>query len=444
MIAKQQALLTHTGAGTPGGNLLRSYWQPIALAEELPLGGSPIPVDAFGEELVLYRDLRGEIGLLGRRCPHRRVDLCYGRVEHAGLRCIYHGWLFDNEGKLLEQPGVPVSAKQMVGRVQHNAYPCHEAGGVIFAYLGKGEPPLFPEYEFLNTMPAERLVLKVFHACNYLQGVEGNMDQVHVSFLHRMAPMPATQSHFDQKIGGSDVAPLQLLAHDTTPTIIPQRTSFGMREVVTRNAPEGTYVKVENFVLPGFSAVPGAVYARGGYQVNWHVPINDTSHWKYFILFRRGEEFDQVKAREMLIGTSPPFGADYKYQKPAGERHAQDRVAMQTGESFAGLGYGFAYHDMVICEAQGQIYDRTNEVLGPEDRSIAMVRRVMLDAINDMEAGRDPPHVVRAPRQAVFADLIVVADIIAVGKDAQQHVAELLEARGAGVCAEDTVAEPTS
>src|SRR5216684_1591436 len=149
MLTKEQNdLLTQTGPGTPGGALLRCYWQPVALAEELPPGGAPLPVRVLGEELVLFRDDQGRPGLLGLHCSHRGADLSYGRVEAGGLRCLYHGWLYDAAGRCLEQPGEPAGST-FHERIRQTAYPCVERGGLILAYLGPGEAPLPPDYEFL-------------------------------------------------------------------------------------------------------------------------------------------------------------------------------------------------------------------------------------------------------------------------------------------------------
>ena len=140
---EQNDLLTQTGPSTPGGDLLRRYWQPAALAEELPPGGAPLPVRILGEDLVLFRDDAGRPGLLGLHCSHRAADLSYGRVENGGLRCLYHGWLYDVRGRCLEQPGEPAGST-FKDRISHPAYPCQEAGGIVFTYMGPGEPPLLP------------------------------------------------------------------------------------------------------------------------------------------------------------------------------------------------------------------------------------------------------------------------------------------------------------
>src|SRR5437763_5286701 len=141
--------LTRVGPGTPGGELFRRYWQPAALSQELPPGGAPLPIRLLGEDLVLFRDEHGKPGLLGLHCSHRGADLSYGRTEDGVLRCLYHGWLYDVAGRCLEQPGEPADST-FKDRVRHTGYHCHEQAGIIFTYMGPGQPPLFPNYEFLT------------------------------------------------------------------------------------------------------------------------------------------------------------------------------------------------------------------------------------------------------------------------------------------------------
>ena len=133
--------------------MLRQYWQPVALSEELPPDGSPLPVRVLSEDLVLFRDDEGQLGLIGLHCSHRRADLSYGRVENGGLRCLYHGWLYDRHGNCLEQPCEP-EGKKFCQKVRHPAYPCQERAGIIFAYMGPGEPPLFPPMSPLSPRQA--------------------------------------------------------------------------------------------------------------------------------------------------------------------------------------------------------------------------------------------------------------------------------------------------
>jgi phenylpropionate dioxygenase-like ring-hydroxylating dioxygenase large terminal subunit len=430
MNAEAQERLVRTGPGTPGGNMQRSYWQPVGLSEDVVAGGAPMPVRIFSEDLVLYRDANGHAGLMARRCPHRGTDLAYARTESGGLRCIYHGWFFDGNGFCRDQPGV-ADRSTVVNRVRITSYPCHEAGGLIFTYMGAGEPPIFPNYEFLDTTDAERFVCKIRLDCNYFQGIEGNLDQVHLSFLHRVDPNAGKSEYFAQRTPGSTNTASALLSADVTPDILPIRTPFGMREIVTRKAPEGQYLKIENFVLPGFAAVPGPTAAQGGYLVLWHVPIDDENHWKYNVVFKRGG-INKTSVHNHLIGDKPLI--DYRFPK-AGELYTQDRNEMNLNETFAGLGTSFALHDAVIVEAQGAICDRTNEILGAEDKSIALIRRLTLEAIADVEAGREPPHVIRDPAANVFPELIVLAEVVPAGADPKQYVEDRIARRPAATSA---------
>jgi len=175
MTEEENELLTRVGSGTPCGELMRRYWLPAALSEELPQGGAPLPVRLLGEDLVLFRDDRGRPGLLGLHCSHRGADLSYGRVEDGGLRCIYHGWLYDIVGRCLDQPGEPGGGEHR-DSIRHPAYPCEERAGVVFTYMGPGNPHLFPNYEFLVAPDDRVFAIKLFSECNYWQGNEGDTD----------------------------------------------------------------------------------------------------------------------------------------------------------------------------------------------------------------------------------------------------------------------------
>ena len=181
-------LLTRTGPGTPMGAFLRRYWLPALLSEEIPTPDCPpVQVRLLGEELVAFRDSEGRIGLLEEHCLHRGTSLFYGRNEECGLRCIYHGWKYDVAGRVLDTPAEPAGST-FKDRLQHVAYPTHEAGGMIFAYLGPPDKqPLFPSYSWAQLAPEHTYVTKSLLECNYLQGLEGECDSSHLSFLHREA-----------------------------------------------------------------------------------------------------------------------------------------------------------------------------------------------------------------------------------------------------------------
>src|SRR5712692_8999444 len=245
MLSKEENdLVTQVGPGTPCGELMRRYWQPVALSEELLPGGAPLPVRLLGEELVLFRDEQGRPGLLGIHCSHRVADLSYGRIEDGGLRCIYHGWLYDVHGRCLEQPGEPAGST-FFERIRHPAYPCVETGGLILTYMGPGAPPLVPNYEFLQADETHRVTSKAFQECNYLQGNEGNIDPAHHSFLHL-------------RLDAEEDTRMDYYAQEKSPIIETEETEFGVRIYAIRQiGPDRNYIKITNFIYPNLSAITG-------------------------------------------------------------------------------------------------------------------------------------------------------------------------------------------
>src|SRR5271170_4936241 len=171
MSQEQNDLITRTGPKDPCGKLMRMYWQPAALVDELE-GPRPVrPVKLLGEDLVLFRDEQGRYGLIERHCAHRGADLAFGRLEHGGLRCAFHGWLFDATGQCLEQPAEPVNNKAHL-RLRHRSYRCEERNGIVFAYLGRGTPPAFPAFDCFRAPNEQTFAFKGLWQCNWLQAVE--------------------------------------------------------------------------------------------------------------------------------------------------------------------------------------------------------------------------------------------------------------------------------
>jgi phthalate 4,5-dioxygenase len=407
-------LITQTGPGTPGGTMMRRYWQPVALSAELA-ADVPLPLRLLGEDLVAFRDAKGAPALIGRRCPHRGVDLSYGRVEGGGLRCIYHGWLFSGEGRCLEQPGEP-AASTYKDEIRPTAYPCREAGGIVFAYLGPGKPPRLSSFPFFAAEPAQRWVTKIHHDCNYLQASEGNVDPQHLSYLHRfIAPGAAVNSRLNS-----------LLIDDPAPRLEFDETPFGMRIFAARAVGlEKRYVRITNFIMPNCSAFDGNPLTdprRGplipniGYQMHWHVPIDDATHWKYIVMYRHdGGPVDREFQEKTVLGHLSP---DYELPRNAANRYLQDRAEMRQ-TSFAGLGRCFFDHDKFAVEAQGPVVDRTREHLGTTDRAVVVMRRQLLDAIADVAADRDPLFVERDGQGDALAEMVVCSKEVA--EDADLH-----------------------
>ena len=411
MTKEENYLLTRTGPGTPCGELMRRYWQPVALSEETPPGGAPLPVMLLGEELVLFRDDQGRLGLLRLHCSHRGADLSYGRVEDGGLRCIYHGWLYDIRGRCLDQPGEPGGGAHR-DQIRHPAYPCHEQAGVIFAYLGPGEPPLFPNVEFLNAPEEYRGAGKYFHDCNYLQANEGNIDLSHLSFLHYLERNPEQS---DKDLSRRGEAP----AEETADA---ELTRFGVRSCKIRRdmGPDRYNLYITDFVVPNFTVHWGNIATgRLGYSVNWHVPIDDTRHWKYMFTVRRDRPLDEQEALRWRVGAA----ADYRFQQNKSNRYLQDRATMKR-EVYTGLGLSFPLHDAWATEGQGPIQDREREHLVTMDKAIVAARKLMLKAIRDVEEGRDPQNVVRDAKANRFP-VITTAEAIPSSKDWREYCKEL-------------------
>ncbi len=378
--------------------------------------GAPLAVTLMGEELVIFRDEQGRVGVLDAHCCHRGADLSYGRLEDGGLRCIYHGWLYDVNGKILEQPGEPNGGESRHTYCQPS-FPCQEAGGVIFAYIGPGEPPLLPQYEFLNVPADQRFVSKIHHSCNYLQSNEGNIDPVHLSFLHRNLEL--SESDQKRRVTGSVSSPNALYGADLAPKIEVEITDFGVRIFTLRNI-EGDkiYFRTSNFIMPNFSTFPGQTAAEG-YSVNWHVPIDDQSHWKFVIVFSRKRPLD----RGLMLRNRDELQPDYHMIRTKANRYLQDRESMKN-KSFSGIGYNFQAQDACVIEGAGQVQDRTKEHLVTSDKAIIAARKLLLKGIQDVKDGRDPLHVVRDPRKNDFAHLAVISEVASKSADIRRIVSQ--------------------
>jgi phthalate 4,5-dioxygenase oxygenase subunit len=220
--AAENIRLTSSGPGTAGGALLRQYWQPVALSEELDPTRPLKCVALLGEPLVLFRDEHGELGLIERHCPHRGADLSYGRLEDGGLRCVFHGWLFDAHGNCLQQPAEPLDSR-MHEHIQQRAYPCLESNGVIFAYLGEGSPPKLPALDCLHAPHSHVFAFKGMMECNWMQALEVGIDPAHASYLHRFLadddPDDAYGKQFRAKTALTDMPLTQLLREYPRPRL---------------------------------------------------------------------------------------------------------------------------------------------------------------------------------------------------------------------------------
>src|SRR4051812_30547917 len=185
MLTKEENdLLCQVGPGTPMGNLLRQYWLPVLFSWELEADGAPRRQRLLSEELIAFRDTNGQVGMVAANCPHRGAGLFFGRNEESGLRCVYHGWKFDTTGQCVDMPSEPAESN-FKAKIRATAYPCTERNGLIWTYMGPRDvPPPLPDLEF-NLLPESHVAItKNIQETNWVQGLEGNIDSSHLSFLH--------------------------------------------------------------------------------------------------------------------------------------------------------------------------------------------------------------------------------------------------------------------
>jgi len=392
----ENELLTRVGAGTTMGMLMRRYWMPALLSEEIPLPDCPpVRVRLLGEDLVAFRDSEGRVGLLGEHCSHRGTSLFFGRNEACGLTCIYHGWKYDVDGNVLETPAEPPDS-DFKNKIHHTSYPCREIAGIVFTYMGPREKmPLFPAYEWVS-LSAERMhVVKSYLECNYLQGIEGDFDSSHTTFLHC-----------------NNLADLARLNRDGSPALEAEETGYGMRAISIRKLGENqSYVRISPFIMPAFSIVPGPATAsfdeNNSRAFRFWIPIDDTSTWFYILTMRDTpfSEDERVSARSWI-------DSSYRRIRNAGNGYLQDRE-LQKSRSYSGIRAVIpSEQDGCATESMGPIYDRTREHLGYSDKTIIALRRVLLQAAKAVQAGSEPPHIVRDAKFNDFSRLRAVKGIV--------------------------------
>ena len=362
-VPQEDEELTHVGPGTPCGEYFRRYWQPICFADELK--DLPLRVRILGEDLVAFRDFRGRVGVLELHCPHRGTSLEYGLISDQGIRCCYHGWLFDVDGTILETPGEPANST-LKDRLCHGAYPTHEYNGIVFAYMGPPDrQPPFPVYDSF-TRPGYRLIpgQKYYYPCNWLQILENAMDPVHTAFLHTIV----SGSQFTDQFG-------------EVPELDFTETPVGMIYVATRRVGENVWARMVEIVAPNLQQV-APIWEDGQTEhpfsgpmmSRWIVPVDDTH--TLFIEFRHVSETE---------GVTPSWWADRSVMLPGQLPDAESYAASQRrpGDYEAQVG-------------QRSIAVHALEHLGATDRGIIMFRRQVQRSIRAVQDGRDPEGLCRA------------------------------------------------
>jgi phthalate 4,5-dioxygenase len=386
--AEENEFVTRVGPGTPMGSLMRQYWVPAMLSSELPKPDCPpVRVLLLGEKLIAFRATDGSVGLLDNCCPHRGASLFYARSEGCGLRCVYHGWQFGVDGTCLDMPSEPAESN-FKSKVRAQAYPCQERGGIVWAYMGPREtPPSLPDLE-ANQLPEDEIVVSAIQReCNWLQGMEGDIDTAHIGFLHfgsdRAEDAPeGTFRYYTLK--------------DRAPRYAVLDTDYGSMYGAYRPAGPGrTYWRIAQFLFPFYTMTPTGLLGRQRVARAW-VPMDD-EHMLLFSMFAVPTP-EAAAARERQGGPRPTLlpnttGWYGRFRLEANESNDYHlaRGSQEHDDEYSGIA-GIHTQDQAITESMGPIYDRTKEHLGSSDAMVIRVRRRLIAAARALqESGAVPP-----------------------------------------------------
>jgi phthalate 4,5-dioxygenase len=396
--------VTRTAPASPMGALLRRYWIPFLLSDELPESGCPpVRVKLLSERLLAFRDSEGRLGLIDEFCAHRGVSLWFGRNEDGGLRCPYHGWKYDVTGQCVEVPSEPAESG-FCGKIKLKSYPCVERGGVIWAYMGPPEqrPPV-PEFEWMNLPVSHGFLSKRWQECNYLQAMEGGIDSSHVSFLH------SADLHSDPLHKGTKGAHYQ---RDQRPSFEVIESSGGLFIGARRNAEEGHYYwRITQWIMPWYTMVP----PYGDNALNGHawVPIDEENCFTWTFTYHPTRPLSDMELTtmrsgggihvEMIPGTfRPVINKDNDY--------LIDRAAQKAGRTYSGV-QGIAMQDASVQESMGPIADRTKENLVSTDNAIIMARHRLLKAARELQKGAAPPGLDPQGQRVRSATFVLPVDV---------------------------------
>jgi 5,5'-dehydrodivanillate O-demethylase len=366
---QENELMTRVGPGTAAGELLRRYWQPICFAKELTDEKPLKRVRLLAEDLVLFRNPQGEHGLLGEHCSHRGTSLYYGFVEEAGLRCPYHGWLYDGGGKCTEQPFEPAESL-MKHTIRHPAYPVEELGGLLWTYMGPpARKPLLPRWDVIVREDGERRWEVRPLDCNWLQAMENTPDFVHTYYLH------GHNMHVRGLPGGEYFyRPFEKYGF--------RRFEWGLVKLWSYDGDDPESGWGHPLIFPNMQR---ALEGRGD-AMHWRVPIDDT-HTQIFVC-------TFIRSRD---GRPQPQPAEPEVEYYDHQRQPDGEYALTS----------FPSQDHMAWETEGAIFDRTAERLGSSDLGIALFRDILREQIDLVQEGGDPMGLVRDEHDNNVINVIV-------------------------------------
>jgi nitrite reductase/ring-hydroxylating ferredoxin subunit len=360
-VPNDEEVLVRVGPGTPCGELMRRYWQPVAMSSMV--AERPRAARILGEDLVVFRDLAGRHGVLNKACSHRGASLEFGRVTTQGIQCCYHGWHYDVDGTVLETPGDPPRSN-LREKICHGAYPAIERHGLVFAYMGPPEhKPPFPNFDTLNLPEVELVPYAIHHPCNWLQVHENLMDPVHAVFLH-------------SKMGNVQFTPDWGEEPVTEWGQIDERVCF---YVATRRLGDKVWVRFNEVLPPNFGQVGGfwangekeSLFSRVG-ATRWTVPGDDTSCWIFGLRHFSAELEHGGAGNKDLVG--------YESLDLYGQTSGRTPEQMQRNPG-----------DWEVEVSQGAIARHSAENLGLSDQGVVALRASLRRAVKAVENGQVPP-----------------------------------------------------
>ena len=362
MDAQENDMMTRVGPATPAGETLRRYWLPMSFSQEIN-SDEPKIVRRLGEDLLFFRDEQGRVGLTEPTCPHRGTSLEYGWIEAGGIRCCYHGWVFDVNGRCIEQPGEPADSN-FKAKIVLKAYPTREVGGIIFAYMGPGEPPPFPRYDFLFRQDGERTYDGYVRECNFLNQLDNCLDPVHATILHGREVNGARENP-----ERAETPEFEVLADDLFASYVARRQGPVAGKEWHR---EVSYTPPVLVIHDGGS-IPGD---PNGYfaDVAWRMPVDDYSTHSFILKFLPFKDGQSTIRPKRNSPRPPPL--------LRGTRMKFDMTTVNGQDAAAQIG-------------QGRIADRAAEHLGYSDRGVIQVRKLWMSAIQAVMRGDDPPGILR-------------------------------------------------
>jgi nitrite reductase/ring-hydroxylating ferredoxin subunit len=377
-------VLVRTGPGTPLGKVMRRYWVPALLQEEIAEPDCPpVRVQLLGERLIAFRDSAGRPGLLNEFCAHRGTSLFFGRNEEGGLRCSYHGWKYDVHGQCVDLPSEP----QTACKVRLKAYPCIERGGVVWVYMGPAElQPEPPALEWCTVPASHRYISRRWQECNYLQAMEGGIDTTHVSFVHRY--------ELERDALHMNAACKKYIKADPNVQFTVQETASGMTIFGRRNGEEDSwYWRITQWIFPWFTLVP----PTGPHPLAGHVwvPMDDENCWTWNINYYPDRPLSAEERGEMERGAgihAPLIPGTLRPVANKDNDYLVDRRAQKEKRAFSGV-FGFGIQDSSLQESMGAIQDRTEERLVQTDRAIILARRRLHDAATAIEEKGELPAI---------------------------------------------------